>query len=61
LFLACAVVSSALRKSDFLSDDDHNVTTGSAFIEDLSQKWCHAHFLFFSSLGSQVSFFKSES
>jgi hypothetical protein len=45
--------------SDYLSDDDHRATTGSAFIRKFIPGMCSVHFfVFFSFL--KVSFLKSE-
>jgi hypothetical protein len=39
-----------LEYSDYLSDDDHSVTTGSAFIRRFIPEICSVHFVFLESL-----------
>jgi hypothetical protein len=36
----------SLEYSDYLSDDDHSVTTGSAFIRRFIPEICSVHFVF---------------
>ncbi len=39
-------MTTAKLKSDYLSDDDHSVTTGGAFIRRFIAEMCSVHFCF---------------